>query len=68
MQNKYAHSVYNTLAFHGLRQINNQSKGISQLPFYPTHQIMEGHICGEDYLLYYPKTLFLRNKIFFTIS
>lgn len=66
LPNKYAQSVYNTLAFHGLRQINNQSKGISQLPFYPTHQIMEGHIYGEDYLLYYPKTLsFLGIKYFF---
>lgn len=66
LPNKYAQSVYNTLAFHGLRQINNQSKGISQLPFYPTHQIMEGHIYGEDYLLHHPKTLsFLGIKYFF---
>jgi len=66
LPNKYAHSVYNTLAFHGLRQINNQSKGVSQLPFYPTHQIMEGHIYGDDFLIYHPKTLsFLGIKYFF---
>lgn len=57
LPNIYAHTHYNTLAYHGLRQINGETKGISQLNLYPSHQIMGGYIMGEDVLITHPKTV-----------